>query len=98
MDAHNETRRGKSLLERHRERVERDDAARKKKGEKKRPGGGGEKGGEEDDGTGWAYKPWNRETDLEAGRASTKALDAGEMMKKAGGDLRGRFGAGKMQQ
>ena len=98
VDAHNETRRGKSLLERHRERVERDDAARKKKGEKKRPGGGGEKGGEEDDGTGWAYKPWNRETDLEAGRASTKALDAGEMMKKAGGDLRGRFGAGKMQQ
>ena len=94
MDAHNETRRGKSLLERHRERAERDDAARKKKGEKKRPGGGGEKGGEEDDGTGWAYKPWNRETDLEAGRVH-KALDAGEMVKKAGGDLRGGWG-GKM--
>jgi curved DNA-binding protein CbpA len=101
VDAHNETRRATSLLERHRERAERD-ASRRKKGEKTTRrgggGGGGGGGGEEDDGTGWAYKPWNRETDLEAGRASTKALDAGEMVKKAGGDLRGRFGAGKMQQ
>ena len=46
------------------------------------------------DGTGWSYRPWNRETDLEAGRASTKALSAGELLEKAGGDLKGRFGSG----
>ena len=49
--------------------------------------------GEEGDGTGWEYKPWNRDTDLEAGRTSTKALNPEDMMKKAGGDLKGRFGS-----
>ena len=58
----------------------------KKKGDAANAGDG--------DGTGWTYKPWNRETDLEAGRASTKALSAGELLKKAGGDLKGRFGSG----
>ena len=34
---------------------------------------------------GWTYKPWNRETDLEAGRASThKALSAEELKKAPG--------------
>ena len=38
----------------------------------------GEEGG---DGTGWEYRPWNRDTDLEAGRQSTKKLNPEEMMK-----------------
>ena len=31
---------------------------------------------------------------MEAGRQSTKKLNPEEMMKKAGGDLKGRFGSG----
>ena len=97
--------RGKTLLEKHQEREARAakaarDAAKaakkeareaKKAGKEKGFSGAGDAG---DDGTGWSYRPWNRETDLEAGRASTKALSAGELLEKAGGDLKGRFGSG----
>ena len=102
VDAFNERQRPKTLLEQHRERAER--AAReKKKKEKdggsksKRKRGDGEGAGEGGDGTGWEYRPWNRETDLEAGRQSTAALDSEALMKKAGGDLKGRFGGGKSE-
>jgi curved DNA-binding protein CbpA len=100
------TSRGKTLLEKHQEREARAakaarDAARAAKKDareaKKAGKGKGEAGaGDElDDGTGWSYRPWNRETDLEAGRvSSTKALSAGELLEKAGGDLKGRFGRG----
>jgi hypothetical protein len=71
--------RGKTLLEKHQEREARAakaarDAARAAKKDareaKKAGKGKGEAGaGDElDDGTGWSYRPWNRETDLEAGR------------------------------
>ena len=97
--------RGKTLLEKHQEREARAakaareaaKAAKKEASEAKKAGkekgfsGAGDAG---DDGTGWSYRPWNRETDLEAGRASTKALSAGELLEKAGGDLKGRFGSG----
>ena len=108
VDEFNEKRRPKSLLEQHRERAEKEsrDARTRAKAEKKarekaaasgkkrkkgEEGGEGEDGG---DGTGWEYRPWNRDTDLEAGRQSTKKLNPEEMMKKAGGDLKGRFGSG----
>jgi hypothetical protein len=85
--------RGKTLLEKHQEREARAaKAAKKKKKEAKKKGDAAHAG--DGDGTGWTYKPWNRETDLEAGRASTKALSTGELLKKAGGDLKGRFGSG----
>ena len=96
--------RGKTLLEKHQEREARAakaarDAARAAKKdakEAKKAGKGSAGAGDEgDDGTGWSYRPWNRETDLEAGRvSSTKALSAGELLEKAGGDLKGRFGRG----
>ena len=75
----------------------------RREGKKKKDGGSKSKrkrGGEEGDGgdgTGWEYRPWNRETDLEAGRQSTAALDSEALMKKAGGDLKGRFGGGKSE-
>jgi len=85
--------RGQTLLEKHQEREARAaKAAKAKKKEAKKKGDAARAG--DGDGTGWTYKPWNRETDLEAGRASTKALSAGELLKKAGGDLKGRFGSG----
>ena len=89
--------RGKTLLEKHQEREARAakaarDAKKKDKAAKKKGSAGAGDG--DDDGTGWSYRPWNRETDLEAGRASTKALSAGELLEKAGGDLKGRFGSG----
>ena len=97
--------RGKTLLEKHQEREARAakaarDAARAAKKDareaKKAGKGKGEAGAgdADDDGTGWSYRPWNRETDLEAGRASTKALSAGDLLEKAGGDLKGRVGRG----
>jgi hypothetical protein len=94
--------RGKTLLEKHQEREARAakaarDAARaaKKDAREAKKAGAGEAGDADDDGTGWSYRPWNRETDLEAGRvSSTKALSAGELLEKAGGDLKGRFGRG----
>ena len=110
VDEFNEKRRPKSLLEQHRERAEKEskDARVRAKAEKKakekvaasgkkrkKGEGEGEGEGEEGgDGTGWEYRPWNRDTDLEAGRQSTKKLNPEEMMKKAGGDLKGRFGSG----
>ena len=70
---------------------------RKAKRQKIKEGGGGDGGGgAEDDGTGWEYKPWNRETDLEAGRTSS-ALKPHDMLKNAGVDLKGRFGGAKSE-
>ena len=88
--------RGKTLLEKHQEHEARAAkaarvAARAAEKEAKKKGSADAGDG---DGTGWSYRPWNRETDLEAGRASTKALSAGELQEKAGGDLKGRFGSG----
>ena len=92
------------MLEQHRERADKESreararakaekkAREKAAASKKRKKGEGE-GEEEGDGTGWEYRPWNRDTDLEAGRQSTKKLNPEEMMKKAGGDLKGRFGS-----
>jgi len=98
VDAFNEKRRPKTLLEQHRERAERAAREKKKKdgGSKSKRKRGGEEG-DGGDGTGWEYRPWNRETDLEAGRQSTAALDSEALMKKAGGDLKGRFGGGKSE-
>ena len=98
MDAFNEKRRPKTLLEQHRERAERAAREKKKKdgGSKSKRKRGGEEG-DGGDGTGWEYRPWDRETDLEAGRQSTAALDSEALMKKAGGDLKGRFGGGKSE-
>ena len=101
VDEFNEKRRPKSLLEQHRERAEKEsrDARTRAKAEKKArdkaaaSGKKRKKGEEGGDGTGWEYRPWNRDTDLEAGRQSTKKLNPEEMMKKAGGDLKGRFGS-----
>ena len=77
--------RGRGLRRRRRKRP--------KASKKRKKGDTGADEGEEGDGTGWEYKPWNRDTDLEAGRTSTKALNPEDMMKKAGGDLKGRFGS-----
>jgi curved DNA-binding protein CbpA len=104
VDAFNEKRRPKTLLERHQEKQEAASAAGRakakaeRKAAKKRKaegggGGGGGAGKDDGDGTGWEYKPWNRDVDLEAGRQSA-ALKPEEMLKKAGGDLKGRFGGG----
>ena len=71
-------------------------AKRQKTKESGGGGGGGGGGGEAEDGTGWEYKPWNRETDLEAGRASS-APKPEDMLKKAGVDLKGRFGGAKSE-
>jgi hypothetical protein len=109
VDDFNEKRRPKSLLEQHREKAEKESkdarararaekkakekAKAEKSSKKRKKGDTGADEGEEGDGTGWEYKPWNRDTDLEAGRTSTKALNPEDMMKKAGGDLKGRFGS-----
>ena len=68
VDAFNEKRRPKTLLEQHRERAERAAREKRKKdgGSKSKRKRGGEEG-DGGDGTGWEYRPWNRETDLEAG-------------------------------
>ena len=87
--------RGQTLLEKHQERSARAAKAAKKEAKKEAKKKGDAANAGDGDGTGWTYKPWNRETDLEAGRASThKALSAEELLKKAGGDLKGRFGSG----
>ena len=84
--------RGQTLLEKHQERSARAAKAAKKEAKKEAKKKGDAANAGDGDGTGWTYKPWNRETDLEAGRASThKALSAEELLKKAGGDLKGRF-------
>ena len=102
VQAYTTATRGKTLLEEHQERAAREakavrdkEKAKKAKARKdKKEKGASEKNADpDDDGTGWNYKPWNRETDLEAGRIGTKALDPSEMLKKAGGDLKGRFGS-----
>ena len=109
VDEFNEKRRPRSLLEQHREKAEKESkdarararaekkakekAKAEKSSKKRKKGDTGADEGEEGDGTGWEYKPWNRDTDLEAGRTSTKALNPEDMMKKAGGDLKGRFGS-----
>jgi len=103
VDDFNQKRRARTLLEQHQERQEketkagkaREKAERKAKRQKtKDAGDAGGAGGDAVDGTGWAYKPWNRETDLEAGRGSS-AITPDDMLKKAGGDLKGRFGGNK---
>ena len=92
VDDFNERRRPKTLLEQHQERQER--AAKSERGRAKRRKTKGAAGEEKDgDGTGWEYRPWNRDTDLEAGRTAS-ALKPEDMLKKAGGDLKGRFGGG----
>ena len=87
--------RGQTLLEKHQERSARAAKAAKKEAKKEAKKKGDAANAGDGDGTGWTYKPWNRETDLEAGRASThKALSAEELLKKAGGDLKGGWGRG----
>lgn len=97
--------RGKSLVTQHQEgeikaaKAVRAEAkakkAQAKENAKKKKGKGEEKKkDDDDDGTGWSYKPWNRETDLEAGRLGSHVLKPDEMLKKAGGDLSGRFDSG----
>ena len=80
-----ESGRQKTLLEEHQEREK-----NKKKSKKMDKAGDGD-----DDGTGWTYKPFNREIDLKLRKIGQ--MDPKEAMNRAGGGLGSRFGSGGMQ-
>jgi curved DNA-binding protein CbpA len=50
---------------------------------------------EDDDGTGWTYRPFDREKDLRISKVGE--MDPREAMKRAGGGLSTRFGGGGIQ-
>ena len=50
---------------------------------------------EDDDGTGWTYRPFNRETDLKISKIGE--MDPREAMKRSGGGLSSRFDGGGLQ-
>ena len=50
---------------------------------------------EDDDGTGWTYRPFNRETDLKISKIGD--MDPREAMKRSGGGLSSRFDGGGLQ-
>ena len=50
---------------------------------------------EDDDGTGWTYRPFDREKDLRISKVGE--MDPREAMKRAGGGLSTRFGGGGLQ-
>ena len=51
--------------------------------------------GKDDDGTGWTYRPFDRERDLKI--AKVGSMDPREAMKRAGGGLSSRFDGGGLQ-